>query len=120
MDMKDISNALENLVTLDIRTVVGNFSHDENGLIQAGQGAHEMVTRINLFSGDVTTAFSEELLDESLAEVRAFHSQREQQGMDIIRSNINALYSLTRLVKTLDDEEKNANNPAPANDVTTF
>ena len=111
MDMNDIKAALDDIINLDIRTVVGDFAHDDKGRIVGKQGSKEMVTRINLLAGDVTTAFSEEILDDSLKEVRNFHSQREAQGLDIIRSNINTLYSLTRLIKTLDEEE-NSSKPS--------
>ena len=115
MDMNDIKAALDDIINLDIRTVVGDFTHDDKGRIVGKKGSKEMVTRINLLAGDVTTAFSEEILDDSLKEVRNFHSQREAQGLDIIRSNINTLYSLTRLIKTL-DEEDNGNNPSNISD----
>ncbi len=105
MDMNDIKAALDDMINLDIRTVVGEFAHDDKGRLVGKQGSKEMVTRINLLAGDVTTAFSEEVLDSSLAEVRSFHSQREAQGLDIIRSNLNTLYSLSRLIKVLDEEE---------------
>ncbi len=106
LSLKDIKNALENLVTLDIRTVVGDFSYDQHGKLLPGPGAKQIVSRINLLDGDITTAFSEDFLVSPLDLVRGYHNVRERQGMDIVQGNIKALQQLASLIVSLNQEEK--------------
>jgi hypothetical protein len=89
---EDILAALENLVTLTITTSV-----------VAGAGADEkasMVTEINLLLGDISTDIPKEFVDGGpYASLRAFHQAREQQGADIVKSNVEALKSLLGLAQ---------------------
>ncbi len=106
ISLEDIKNAMSNLVNLDIRTVVGTFEYGKDGKLQAGRDAKQIVTRINLLDGDITTAFSEDFLEAPLDTVRGFHGMRERQGMEIVQGNIRALQQLVGLIGTLGSEEK--------------
>jgi hypothetical protein len=104
MTLDDIKDALSNLVNLDVRTIVGDFDHDDDG-IRAKGDAKSIVTRINLLGGDITTAFSSEFLDSPLDEVRDFHSMREAHALEIVQGNIQALQQLVTLIGTIQQEE---------------
>lgn len=110
ISLDDIKKAMSNLVNLDIRTVVGDFEYAHDGKIKATGHAKQIVTRINLLDGDITTAFSEEFLESPLDSVRGFHGMRERQSMEIVQGNIRALQQLAALIGTLGQEEKRIPN----------
>lgn len=115
MDFKTIQNALDKLVVLDIRTVVGEFQYDADGKLQPADGAKQLISRINLLDGDITTAFSNEFLTEPLSTVREFHSAREKQGQEIIQGNIKALQEMVKLIADLAAREEESRNAPPGN-----
>ena len=87
---EDILAALENLVTLTITTSV----------VVAADEKASMVTEINLLLGDISTDIPKEFVDGGpYASLRAFHQAREQQGADIVKSNVEALKSLLGLAQ---------------------
>ncbi len=106
VSLDDIKSAMSNLVNLDIRTIVGEYDYAHDGKIKANQDAKQIVTRMNLLDGDITTAFSEEFLEAPLDSVRGFHGLRERQGMEIVQGNIRALQQMVSLIGTLAQEEK--------------
>jgi hypothetical protein len=94
-----IQAALDDLVTLTITTsvVTGPAAKDKAS----------MVTKIDLLLGDITTEIPKEFIDGGpYASLRAFHQAREQQGSEIVKSNVEALKSLLALAQEL------ANQPA--------
>lgn len=114
MDLSTIRDAMTNLVNLEIRTIVGDFS-EINGKIEPAVDAKTITTRINLLGGDITTAFTEDFLDEPLDAVRDFHKRNEEHAQQIVQGNINALKELAQLMLVLDKAEQrsraiNANN----------
>lgn len=106
ISLEDIKNAMENLVTLDIRTIVGDVNIDDKGKLRPAAGAKQMVSRMNLLQGDITTAFPEDFLQPPLDNVRNFHALRERQGMDIVQGNIKALQHFIGLIDTLERQGK--------------
>jgi hypothetical protein len=106
ISVEDIKNAMDNLVNLDIRTIVGEVNLDDNGKMQPNVGSKQIVSRMNLLNGDITTAFSEEFLQAPLDSVRSFHALRERQAMDIVYGNIKALQQMIGLIDTLERQEK--------------
>ncbi|ALG66809.1 hypothetical protein [Beggiatoa leptomitoformis] len=100
MDLKTISDALENLVTLKIRTVVGTYT-EVDGRIHAEENARSIVSQIDLLGGDITTIMHDDFLIAPLNEVMQFHCERELKGQDIIQGNIRALKELVGLIATL-------------------
>lgn len=106
LSLEDIKNAMENLVTLDIRTIVGDVSIDDKGKLRPAPNAKQIVSRMNLLQGDITTAFPEDFLQPPLDNVRNFHALRERQGMDIVQGNIKALQHFIGLIDTLERQGK--------------
>jgi hypothetical protein len=90
----DISDKLDELKTLDIRTVVGDWDLDKH---KPKGDAKIIISRIDLLDGDITTAFGEEFLDPPLDKIREYHAEREKKGMEIIDGNIKALKELVEL-----------------------
>ncbi len=106
ISVEDIKNAMNNLVNLDIRTIVGEVNIDDKGKMQPNTGSKQIVSRMNLLDGDITTAFSEEFLQAPLDSVRSYHALRERQAMDIVHGNIKALQQMIGLIDTLDRQGK--------------
>ncbi|WP_040294862.1 hypothetical protein [Beggiatoa alba] len=119
MDLKTISDALDNLVTLKIRTIVGTYT-DMDGRITADEHARSIVSQIDLLGGDITTIMHDDFLIAPLNEVMQFHGQRELKGQDIIQGNIRALKELVSLIATLAHQQNetpslNASNNSATN-----
>ncbi|MCP4697498.1 MAG: hypothetical protein GY862_11690 [Gammaproteobacteria bacterium] len=106
MNLEDIKNALNNLVNVEIRTVVGNFTHDADGPPKRAADSKEIYTRINLLEGDISTYFNEEFLEGSLSSVRQYHAMREKNGLAIVQENIDALQKMVGLIATIGKQEK--------------
>lgn len=105
--LEKIKESLDNLVTLKIVTAVGSvvLKTDKDGSpldSQISADAKAMVTEIDLLQGDITTAYDEEFVTGQYKELRSFHQQREAQGMQIIKDNINALKELIGLASNKD------------------
>lgn len=98
--VNNIEDYINNLVTLDIKTIVGDFQVvDDNDTIQKKEGTDVKVmnSKIHLLKGDVTSYVSNDLVQDRYAWVRDFHAQKEQHGHAIINDNIRAVYSLFEL-----------------------
>jgi|JFJP01.1.fsa_nt_gi hypothetical protein len=118
LSLEDIKNAMNNLVNLDIRTIVGDVEFDNKGKMQPMAGSKQIVSRMNLLEGDITTAFPEEFLQAPLDGVRSFHGLRERQAMDIAHGNIKALQQFIGLIDTIDRQEKPENKDNNASKLT--
>lgn len=100
--IEEIKQRLEELKTLNIKTVVGKFDLDDKGKIAYKEGeAKIIITRIDLLEGDITTAFSDEFLEPPYDKIREYHAEKEKQGREIITANINALKELINLINTV-------------------
>ena len=99
---------VENLSTLEIRTVVGNFTwdEDERRIAYIDEEAKVIITQINLVDGDITTAFSEEFLEPPYDKIREFHAEREKPGHEIIEANIRALKEFIDLIMKMYEAKK--------------
>jgi hypothetical protein len=104
--VKRIEKALEELVTLNIVTVIGTAKIDA-ALTEAGWDRSKITlaadskviwTSIDLVQGDVTTVIHPELQGDAGRELRAFHHDRETQGLAIIHQNVAALQGLVKLL----------------------
>lgn len=118
INLEDIKNAMNNLVNLDIRTIVGDVTIDEKGKMQPVVGSKQIVSRMNLLEGDITTAFPEEFLQAPLDSVRSFHGLRERQAMDIAHGNIKALQQFIGLIDAVERQEKPDNKDNNPNKLT--
>jgi hypothetical protein len=104
-----IIQKIENLKTLEIRTIIGNFTwNEQEKKIDYEAGKVKLImTRIDLLEGDITTAFSEDFLKEPYDKIREFHAEREKKGQEIIEGNLKALKELVDLiVKALKGKEE--------------
>jgi hypothetical protein len=109
MSMKDlkgrIREAIENLVTLEIMTAVGQV---DAGVGEGGASRSPdldyaadpkvILTKIDLLQGDIKTVFNEEFVTGNYQALRDFHARREQEGYEIIQKNIAAIERLLNLV----------------------
>lgn len=99
-----IENGIEGLITLQIRTVVGSFTlapyKTADKLIPTGT-AHYLETTTDLVGGDITTKIDDWFLVPERKPVLEMHLQREKQGSDIIKGNLEALKELWKLVSEM-------------------
>jgi hypothetical protein len=100
--IETVLEKIDNLKTLEIRTVIGNFKwNPEKKKIEYAEGrVKTILTQIDLLEGDITTAMSEEFLEEPYAKIRDFHGDREKRGQEIIDGNLRALRQLIDLAIT--------------------
>ncbi|MDM8523911.1 hypothetical protein QUF80_11130 [Desulfococcaceae bacterium HSG8] len=98
-----ISDALENLVTLEIMTAVGHVKPpDEEKMypdIDYTRDPKIMLSRIDLLQGDIRTICDEEFIRGDYRSLREFHAEREKEGHRIVMQNIDTLERLLKLVK---------------------
>lgn len=99
-----IKDAIENLITLEIVTAVGNVtvsSEDEKLSVVNIENAPAILTKIDLIQGDIKTIFHEEFVTGNYKDLKDFHAEREGQGHEIIKGNLEALKKLFDLAKNL-------------------
>jgi hypothetical protein len=96
-----ILQSIEDLVTLNIDTIV-----NDDGT------AKIMTSTINLIDGDIKTEFDVAFVTGDLKELRDYHTQREAQGHQIIKDNIDALAKLIDLFSTAKSSIDGVNPPA--------
>jgi len=110
--VQKIENALDNLVTLEILTAVGQvqFKPKSGSPENAGrnfpdldyeQNPKVILTKINLLQGDIKTVFNEEFVTGNFQSLRDFHANREKEGYEIVKKNLAALKELYQWVKDL-------------------
>jgi hypothetical protein len=105
-----LRNALEDLVTLEIITAVGQIKHSpapgESGNptpsspdIDWDQGPKVMLTKINLIQGDIKTVLDPSFVTGDYQSVREFHLAREKEGYQMIHQNLAAIKELYALAQ---------------------
>lgn len=94
--VKRILDAAEQLVTLEIVTVVGTYDRKTH---QAGANSKMMRTRLNLLDGDRITEVDPDFVTGPLTSLRGYHADAEKQGNDIIKAN---LETIERMIGLLD------------------
>lgn len=97
--IQDVKNSINNLKTLEIRTVIGKFKwNDKDKKIEYKEGeVKQILTQIDLLGGDITTLMSDDFLEAPYNQIRDFHAEREKRGQEIIEGNIKALKELIGL-----------------------
>ena len=101
-----VEQALEELVTLNIVTAVGEAQIEtkqiDGGLERRSitvSGKNKVIwTSIDMLQGDITTVIDPELQGDAGKELREFHKGREAQGIAILRENIGALRDIVKLL----------------------
>lgn len=106
--VQKIQGALQNLVELQIVTAIAPVVKDDDeagnkyDLSKMGD-AKIIVTKIDMLQGDITTWMDKAFVSGPYAKLREYHAEKEKQGSEIIRKNIEALQSLLGL----DEEAEN-------------
>lgn len=113
-----IRHKLNDLTTLEIKTIVGDHTVDEHGKIQVDTSDHADVifTKIDLLDGDITSGFNPKFLQEPYSAVKEYHAAREQEGKDIIKKNIETLEALLKLVVNVESMSNGSDTDAPGDD----
>lgn len=96
----NLEGKLSELTTLEIRTVVGSFSSEgglPQGKLKIDGAGHFLNTSIDLLQGDITSEIDEWFLAPERKAVLELHHEREKQGSDIIRANVQAVKELWKL-----------------------
>ncbi len=106
----NIETKITNLVTLEIKTIVGDLKFEGNDKITPKKDGDFLMmhTKIDLIQGDMVSYLSTDLMQDRYAWLREFHARKEEKGHEIIQGNIKALFSLFdlyRSTKRLDFKE---------------
>ncbi|MCA9744564.1 MAG: hypothetical protein H6695_13355 [Deferribacteres bacterium] len=98
-----IKEALQNLVTLEIITAVGqvDFNAPNGPDLDTEKDPKVILTKINLIQGDVKTVYDPEFITGNYRELKDFHKTREEMGHQMIKDNLDALMKLFNLAKDL-------------------
>lgn len=115
--LKTVMTKVRDLTNLEIITAVGTCTEGAEGISPNIGGSQMMYSKIDLIDGDMTTVIDESFLKGERATLREFHMEREQQGRDIIRANIQTLGNLISLYKSLKKDfgqEPTEDDPAEA------
>lgn len=99
--LQKVHDKIEDLATLKIKTVVGSCTVEGETVEPNFTGAQIIYSKIDLVDGDITTVIDESFLTPERQSLKDFHMEREQQGRDIIRANIQTLGSLISLFKSV-------------------
>lgn len=87
-----LETALTELVNLKITTRVG---------VDGAKDQKVLRTTINLVAGDIDMQIDPWFLESSQAAILQLHATREKQAADIVRSNLEALSGLVKLLPEL-------------------
>ena len=100
--LETIKQSVNNLKTLEVRTVIGKFKWDEaqKKITYQDKDVKLILTQIDLVEGDITTSFSEDFLEPPYDQIRKYHADKEKQGYEIIEGNLKALKELVKLVRS--------------------
>jgi len=100
---------LSQLSRLEVNTLVGNYSFDsdsngKNTTIKNDSTTDRMCSQINLLTGDITTAMTDKFVSD-YKELRDYHLQRENQGHEIIKKNIEVLKEILNAIGIFNNAE---------------
>lgn len=97
-------DGLKDLSTLSVRTYVGKFDLEEPGVNGAtafrlvpDPNCKKIVSLIDLIDGDIQTGMDEDFLSAPYEQMRAYHTQRENQAHAIIQQNVAVIKELVGL-----------------------
>ncbi len=92
----NIQEKISELTTLEIKTIVGDFSVDSESEVVPAQDAQFrlMHTKIDLIGGDITTHISRSIMNDEFIWVRNFHAAKEEKAHELVQANIRAVVSL--------------------------
>ena len=95
---------INDLTTLEIKTIVGDHSIHKSGdvVIDTSKNADVIFSQFNLLDGDITSGFNPKFLQEPYSAVRDYHAEREKDAKDIIKKNIETLEALLQLIVRAD------------------
>ena len=103
-----IKNALTELETLRITTYVGNAAYDATTgkfTPEANEPARAISTSFRLLSGDISTVIHPDFVTGPFQALRQYHASKEDQGMAIFKSNLEALERLFEFLRKLELEK---------------
>lgn len=102
--LQKIEENVNDLTTLNIKTVMGKLKVDDDGNInfEKEQEIQGIISNIDLIDGDISTEITEPFY-KSYPELVQFHQSREAKGHEIIENNISALKTIASTLLTIKD-----------------
>ncbi len=99
--LKRIEDAVDDLTTLEIKTLMGNMvmGSNEDITIPEGESVKGITSKIDLIDGDITTMINEEFY-KNYPELVQWHQSREAKGNEIVESNI---LTVVKMISALRD-----------------
>lgn len=83
---KKITESIENIVTLNVETIV----------VAEGADDVTVLTKIDLLQGDISTNLPADYFSEDNALLREFHTDKEKQAQAIIDKNLDQLVAAAK------------------------
>ena len=102
-----MGEALKNLETLRIRTIVGEIKYDaaKNDYVHKdGQNVEGMISEIHLASGDIDTKLTPKFLKE-YDTLREYHQTKELKGQEIVENNLKLIREIANTILALGKEK---------------
>jgi len=99
--LEKIEEKVENLTTLEIKTLMGNLEITDKGkvYIPNGNKIKGISSSIDLVGGDITTYISDDFV-KNYPQLVDWHQSREAKGNEIVENNI---HTVVNMVKALRD-----------------
>ena len=110
---RNVSEKLEGLSELQIRTLVGEMSYTKSSDtydFENGAAVEAMESKINLVNGDTDTKITPNFL-KKYAELRDFHMKKESEGQEIINRNLELLQKIASTLMKFQNMERAQNSP---------
>lgn len=126
---ENILNKADQLVKLEVSTVIGTFKEDsnisaadlENGsaqdaMIQKMDLNDAILSQVNMLTGDIRTTMTPKFAQDE--KLREYHSVRENQAHEIVLRNVKVLESVGKMIIDFANKEKDPviANGAPTSD----
>ncbi|MEZ4471685.1 MAG: hypothetical protein R3F60_12955 [bacterium] len=84
-----LTNAIDNLFTLSVVTVV----------YDSELGNREIKTEVKLATGDISTRIHSDFINGDLTDLRAYHAEQVEKGQSIIAGHVRTLVDLLKELK---------------------
>ncbi len=101
-----VMKEIKDIQTLTVKTVIGDLKHtaDDNYQFDQNTQVDGIVSDINLLKGDAITKMSKSFAKDH-PELREYHLQKEKEGHEIIRKNLEVIRDLAKTLFNLENKK---------------
>jgi len=101
-----VMDEIKDIQTLTVKTVIGELKHTANDQYEFEQNSNVdgIISEINLLKGDTTTKMSKSFATNH-PDLRAYHLQKEKEGQEIMRKNLEVIRDLAKTLFNLENKK---------------